>query len=300
MVTHILITDPISCTAHYLIPTLLENEDYQLHLLVDRDMVFKVPHKNHPQVSLIEEAAVQSSDMDALIPELKYIIHLSPYLTEEDKQLFHQAAQHQLEKIIYFSTASLLNEHNELDPVIKKDGNALLQKMYQAYSDLKNQDFADKVYTIFPTLLLGGDQDRPDSPATRGLKTAIRHMTLLKYLTVDASFHYIHAHDLSIMAKHIMENDVKNHDFVAGNPLISAEETLHIMCRTYHQKRGFKMDITQGIQKYLPVLLPGKLSRWDVHCLKKRHFWHQVTSPASFGLETPFKYFEKCLPPPMK
>ena len=79
-----------------------------------------------------------------------------------------------LEKIIYFSTASILNKQCELMRESLTYGTEYIQTKYKCFERLKESSFAEKTFAVFPTLVFGGTINKrskyPASYLTSGLK----------------------------------------------------------------------------------------------------------------------------------
>ena len=79
-----------------------------------------------------------------------------------------------LEKIIYFSTASILDTQTKLMRESMIYGTEYIQTKYECLQRLRESIFAEKTFAVFPTLVFGGNLGKkskyPVSYLTSGLK----------------------------------------------------------------------------------------------------------------------------------
>jgi len=106
---------------------------------------------------------------------------------------------------------------------------------------------------------------------------------LLRFISLDVSFHFIHAADIAKVVEHLLTHDVKERDLVLGNQLITADQFITQLCQQMNKKIYFHFKISPVLVK---ALFGHKMPAWDRYCLEKRHFAYQVVNPASFGLQT--------------
>jgi nucleoside-diphosphate-sugar epimerase len=149
---------------------------------------------------------------------------------------------------------------------------------------MKELPIQPKVVTFFPTWILGGDATHPYSHATQGILDMRRWLWLIRFFTVDARFHFIHARDIAAMTKYALENKTDRNDYVLGNPPLSASEFLKSACQFFGKKVYFQIPISLPLVKFLALITGRKLHPWDLYCFDRRYFVYQTVNPKSFGL----------------
>jgi len=115
-----------------------------------------------------------------------------------------------LEKIIYFSTASILDTKTELMRESLIYGTEYIQTKYECFQRLRESSFAEKTFTVFPTLVFGGTLGKkskyPVSYLTSGLKEIGKWLWLARFLKLDSKFHFIHAKDIAQICGFLIKN----------------------------------------------------------------------------------------------
>ena len=116
-------------------------------------------------------------------------------------RLLGMLEKNKLEKIIYFSTASILNKKCELMRESLTYGTEYIQTKYKCFERLKDSSFSEKTFVVFPTLVFGGTLNKrskyPVSYLTSGLKEINKWLWLARFLKLESKFHFIHANDIA-------------------------------------------------------------------------------------------------------
>ena len=84
-------------------------------------------------------------------PKRAYEVNIKAF-----EELLGMLENNKLEKIIYFSTASILNKHCEAMRESLTYGTEYIQTKYECFVRLKESSFAEKTFAVFPTLVFGG------------------------------------------------------------------------------------------------------------------------------------------------
>jgi len=115
-----------------------------------------------------------------------------------------------LEKIIYFSTASILDTQTELMRESLIYGTEYIQTKYECFQRLRESSFAEKTFAVFPTLVFGGNLGKkskyPLSYLTSGLREIGKWLWLARFLKLDSKFHFIHANDFAQICGFLIKN----------------------------------------------------------------------------------------------
>ena len=201
-----------------------------------------------------------------------------------------------LEKIIYFSTASILDTQTELMRESLIYGTEYIQTKYECFKRLRESTFAEKTFAVFPTLVFGGTLEEkskyPVSYLTSGLKEINRWLWLARFLKIDSKFHFIHANDIAQICGFLINNHKKLQyrgfkKFVLGQRHISIDNAINILLKRNKMKRYFALPMTKRILKILLRILPIQATPWDIFSIKKYDFNHvPITNPETFNLKS--------------
>jgi len=223
-------------------------------------------------------------------PKRAYEVNVAAF-----EKLLGLLKSNRLEKIIYFSTASILDEKTELMRESLIYGTEYIQTKYQCYENLRKSSFAKKSVVIFPTLVFGGtlkgNSRYPVSYLTEGLKQAKNWLWIARFLRIDAKFHFIHAKDIAQICGFIIKStDKRDYGFkkyVLGQKFITIDEAILTLLNYYGIKRYFALKVNKPIIKFLLKVLPIKTTNWDNFSINKYNFNHKpIANPESFGLKS--------------
>jgi hypothetical protein len=221
------------------------------------------------------------------------------------KELLRLTNPANLEQVIYFSTASILDRQLQLLPEAEAYGTEYIQTKAQCLRQLEEHPLAAKIVAVFPTLVFGGKLgpagqankgDRhPTSYLTAGLLEAVKFLWLAKWLRADASFHFIHAADIAKVCSHLATTPHQaNREpgqgplrrLVLGQKAVTVNGTVASLCRW----RGgwyppIAVDLRGWLINGLIKLLRIEITPWDLFSIQQRHFIHDpVSPPERFGL----------------
>ncbi|MDD5383213.1 MAG: NAD(P)-dependent oxidoreductase [Candidatus Margulisbacteria bacterium] len=298
MKSKVFITGITGCVGHYLFDLLASNPDYQLYLLA------RQPQKMMRSLSgstVIQDGMSNIGKYADLLKDMDHVVHVAAGWGETEAnydhtiELFNLLDPHKCQKVIYFSTASILDNSNQLVEKVGQIGTSYIKGKYLCYKKLPQLKIYDRLITLFPTWVLGGDKSHPYSHAMLGIEGAVKWLRLLRFLTVDLSFHFIHARDIAQIAAYLLRTEIKGKEFVLGQPLITADRLIGEMCDHYHLRRYFRVKLDPLWVKTLAPLFGKKLSDWDLYSLAKKNFSYNVVGPESFGLKSEFKTIKDVL-----
>ena len=186
----IFITGASGCVGHYVVEQLLENPKLELHLMVRDPDRLRFDYKSEPRIVVHEGNMEYIEILENVISEMDYLIHIatdwsnSDYAiklnVEKTHQLFNFCSD-KCKRIIYFSTASILGPDNQLNKDVEEFGTFYVKSKYYAYQKLSECRLYDRIYTLFPTLVFGGDKHHPFSHISSGLVPNKHYLSFLKY-----------------------------------------------------------------------------------------------------------------------
>ncbi len=296
----IFITGGSGCIGHYIAEKLINNTEHELFFLVRNPAKVQFNLEARSRVHLLTGNLNQISDFSDLLQTIEVAILAATIWggTEEtfrinvDKtlELLDLLDSQTCQQIIYFSTASILNYHHQLLPEAGEIGTDYIRSKYQCYSQIKAHPLASKLTIVFPTLVLGGDENKPDSHISAGLPEVTKWINLARWLKADGSFHFIHAKDIATTINYLIHNPSQNEttrELVLGSPKITANQLIETLCQYFKKPIYFRIPLSLTLANFLIIIFRIQMADWDRFCLQYRHFSHEnPVNPKTFGLET--------------
>ncbi len=226
--------------------------------------------------------------------EMDYVIHLAtpwggddliPINVNATQQLWDLLNPQKIKKILYFSTASILGDHNRVTDLAETRGTLYIRSKYQSYHLNKKHPLKDKIHTLYPTWIFGGDAHHPYSHAAMGLKDLAKILQILRYFQIDFKFHFIHAADIAQVVSYTLGNAMPR-EIILGQPVLTLNEFVKKAQIYFKIPRRLRLPIPGLILRGIGKLLGGRLSDWDHYCLEYRHFVYDTTYPEKLGLKS--------------
>lgn len=301
MKKRVFITGISGCVGHYLFDELANDPTYELNLLVRHPEKLRFNYQAYQNISLIYDDLKNIREHADLIRQMDVVIHLAAewgsYAGNYDYTLglFDLLDPQQCQKVLYFSTASILGPDNLPVREAGRLGTPYVRAKYDVYRKLPDLKIYPRVVTLFPTWVLGGDIHHPYSHASEGMLALRKWLWLIRFFTVDATFHFIHARDIARIAKYLLKNESPGKDLVLGNTPLSASRFLKEACQFFNQRVYFQVPITPPLVKALAFLTGRRLQSWDLYCFERRHFIHQTVNAESFGSSSELQSVEQVL-----
>lgn len=292
----VFITGASGCVGHYVLSHLSTFADVHCYALI-RDPA-KVSGTWDPQrVTILRGDLQHIAQHQDLLRRMDVIIHIATAWGGDDLawavnvthtlELLSLLDPQRCQRIFYFSTASLLDAQEQPIPVAGQAGTGYIRSKYEMLIQLKNGTvpLADRVITLYPTLLFGGDPGSPYSHITSGIPQIVPWLNLARFLRLDASFHFIHAADIAQILGHFLRHPAPPPQVILGNPPLTFDQALEICCAYVGKPIWFRLPVPIQFLRRLSFLFPVHLSAWDDYCLQHRHFvYPSAVNAASFGL----------------
>lgn len=294
----IFITGITGCVGNYIADLILSDPENKLFLLVNSPQNLSFDPLKYPNVRIINDDMRNIKRHADILKEMDQVVHLaagwgiSEINYECTVDLFNALDPARIKKIIYFSTASILGPDNKVNDKVGEIGTSYIKGKYDCHKKLPGLPVYDKIVTLFPTWVLGGDKGHRYSHAMEGLLGARKWLWLLRFLSIDFEFHFIHAKDIALMVKYLLENDITERELVLGNDPVTADQIIQEICDFYRVRRYFKIRISPKLIKYLAG---SRISDWDKYCLEQKHFVYKVSNPQTFGVPAEFPTITKIL-----
>ena len=314
-IKNILITGSNGCVGQYLIDWFLKNTRFRIYLMVRDEIKLPISIQKNKRINLLVCDIRECSIFSKEISQINFLIHTATAWgdpkrayevnIEAFEELLGMLEKNKLEKIIYFSTASILNEDTELMREALTYGTEYIQTKYKCFERLRQSAFAKKTFAVFPTLVFGGTLNKgskyPVSYLTRGLKEINKWLWLARFLKVNSKFHFIHAYDIAQICGFLIKNYKKDtytgfHKFVLGQKFISINDAVDILLKRSRMHRYFSIPLTKKILNILIRVLPIQTTPWDTFSIKKYNFNHApITNPETFNLKSYAKSLQDVL-----
>ena len=303
---NLLITGSNGCVGQYLIDWFLRNTQFRIYLMVrDKNKLPRSIQTNKRIILLVCDIR-ESNRFRKEISKVNFLVHTATAWGDPKRayevnvkafeELIGMLDKNKLEKIIYFSTASILDEKTELMRESLTYGTEYIQTKYQCFKRLQDSPFAEKTFAVFPTLVFGGTLNKksrfPISYLTSGLKEINKWLWLARFLKLNSKFHFIHANDIAQICGFLIKNYKKDvykgfKKFVLGQNFLSIDDAINILLKRNKMNRYFSITLTRKIIKILLKVLPIKTTPWDSFSIKKYDFNHSpITNPETFNLKS--------------
>ena len=312
---NLLITGSNGCVGQYLVDWFLKNTRFKLYLMVRDKNKLPMPIQVNKRIKLLVCDIREADKFKKEISQVNFLVHTATAWGDPQRayevnikafeELIGMLNKKKLEKIIYFSTASILDEKIELMRESLTYGTEYIQTKYKCFKRLKESSLAEKTFAIFPTLVFGGTLNKksryPVSYLTGGLKEINKWLWLARFLKLDSKFHFIHANDIAQICGFLINNYQKVEykgfrKFVLGQKFISIDDAINILLKKNKMNRYFSIPLTKKIIKILLRVLPIQTTPWDTFSIKKYDFNHYpITNPETFNLKSHAKSLKDIL-----
>jgi nucleoside-diphosphate-sugar epimerase len=294
----IFMTGASGCIGHYIAETLIQETEHELFLLVRNPDKLRFDDRARPGITVlkgdmhqIERHTELLKSMDVAIlaatawggAQETYDVNVLKTL-----RLMSLLDRDRCEQVIYFSTASILDRQDQLLKEAGQLGTDYISSKYTCFQQLAKLAIAPKVTTLFPTLVLGGDEHKPYSHLTSGIPEVVKWINLIRFLKADGSFHFIHGRDIAQVVYHLVEHpptaDQPRH-LVLGNDRVTVNEAVETVCHYLGKKIHFRIPLSPVLADILIAVFRIQMAAWDRFCVKYRHFTYKnVVNPATFDL----------------
>jgi nucleoside-diphosphate-sugar epimerase len=299
----VFITGSSGCVGHYVVEECLKRPDLELYLLV-RDPA-KLLFKMDPRIHILQGDLESIHLHKDVLNTMDLMIHLATAWGDSEEatrlnrdktlEMLSYCDPNRLQKIVYFSTASILGPNNQVIPEAETFGTGYVRSKYRAYHALRNSTWSDKIVTVFPTLVFGGDETHPYSHISSGLKPSLKWAKLLRFFYMDSHFHFLHSRDIAAVSVYALFNDVPSQDVALGNPVMRGKDVIQTICRVFDIPMYFRIKIAPWFLMGLAKLFRIRLAPWDRFCINSPHFRYTTVNPTTFGLPTTFPTLDSVL-----
>ncbi|MBW4660085.1 MAG: NAD(P)-dependent oxidoreductase [Drouetiella hepatica Uher 2000/2452] len=298
MSKRIFVTGASGCIGHYLADLLIQKTDHELFFLVRNPAKLKFDYNSRPGVTIIQGDLREIERVGRLLKTIDHAVLTATawggaeetYDTNVTKtiRLLNLLDPAVCQQVIYFSTASILDRHHQPLKQAGEIGTDYIQSKFQCHEQLGKLAIAPHVITLFPTLVFGGDAQKPYSHISAGIKDIVKLVPLIRFFRAEGSFHFLHAQDIAQVVSYLIEHPIQKdepHELVLGNPPLTVNQTIEEICAYLKQRIYFRIPLSLQLADVFIKLFRVQMAEWDRFCLSDPHFTYQhPISPASFGL----------------
>ncbi len=295
----IFITGGSGCVGHYLAEMLIQKTEHELFFLIRNPHKLKFNFQSRPGVHLIPGTLQDTTPYIELLPSMNSAILLATQWGGEDTFKVNltgnlslmQALNPQIcEQVIYFSTASILDQNLQLLPQAKTLGTEYIRSKFMCYEQLPTLPIYHRLTVVFPTLIFGGDKDKPPTHISTGLDQLPRYLRWVRWVRADGCFHFIHAQDIAqILLYYLAHPPQEFRQFVLGNEVIWLNDAVQELCDYFGVRiPPWRLNLTPRRVAFLMRVarwLGAQFIPWDDFCAEYRYFCYEpVVHPSRLGL----------------
>ncbi|MBD2410110.1 epimerase [Nostoc calcicola FACHB-389] len=293
----ILVTGASGCIGHYLTEALIQETDYEVFLLVRNPSKLQVDTQVRPGINVLQGDMQNISQFADLLSTIDTAVLTATAWGGEQTfdinvnktiELMKLLDPDKCQQVIYFSTASVLDNHNQPLKEAGEIGTDYIRSKYECLHQKEKLEIAPKITTVFPTIVLGGDTNKPYSAVSSGIREVTKYINLIRFLDADGSFHFIHGRDIATVVRHLIDCPPENNQsrrFVLGQAKLTANQAIEEVCAYLSKKIYFRIPVSITLANLIIVLFRIRMAAWDRFCMNYRHFTYEnAINPSSFGL----------------
>lgn len=294
----IFVTGASGCIGHYIADALIHQTSHDLFFFVRDPQKLKFDYSARPGITIIQGNMQEVERVGRLLKTIDCAILAATswggaqetYDTNVTKtiRLMNLLDPSVCEQVLYFSTASILDRQNQPLREAGELGTDYIKSKYLCHQQLSKLAIAPQITTLFPTLVFGGDAQKPYSHLSAGFRDVIRWINLIRFLKADAGFHYLHAQDIAQVVVHLVDvppEPNSSRELVLGNAALTVDRAVEEVCAYLKKRIYFRIPLSVQLANLIIKVFRIQMAEWDRFCLNYRHFTYQnPVSPATFDL----------------
>ena len=307
----IFITGGTGCIGHYIVEEALRSFPHsELHLLCRDKTRLRADLEKKEAVHCHIGSMETINDLSDILAQMDALIHIATPWGDEEKtvdinvtqaiSLLNNLDPNRIQKIIFFSSASILKPGNQLSDEANQYGTPYIRSKYLIYQETKKHPLSKKIITVFPTLVFGGDDTHPYSHISEGLQHASSYISYLRFLNFSLKFHFCHGADIASVTCGLLDGQQTQGDFVIGGDVMTAKQTIQLLAKSLKKRLYFQLYIPTSIIFLITKILRLQLHPWDKHCIKNPIFEYTTTTPKSLNRKYHYPSFEAIVKPYLK
>ena len=307
MKTTIFVTGATGCIGHYVLDELHKSfPDAQVHALVRDQGRFKGDIGRWPNLICHPGSMDDIGQYKAVLQTCDHVIHIATVWgydlavnlrinRDRTMEMLNYLDPERVKKIIYFSTASILTKGNVVSPAARSEGTPYIQSKLAGYEAIKASKWANKVVTLFPTMVLGGDKSAPYSHISQGVLDIRRYLWWARWVKLHGAFHFLHAEDIAKMVTIGIQRDDIPHDMVIGVNRQTFNATILAICKHLKKTPWIQLSIPAWLIRVMVWALGSRVESWGAHCAKHPYFEYDTHAPTDFGVPIRYPTFQSVL-----
>jgi nucleoside-diphosphate-sugar epimerase len=293
----ILVTGASGCVGHYISETLIQDTDYELFLLVRDPNKLQVDTQARPGVHIIQADMLEIAKFNDLLQTIDIAVLTATAWggtgtfdinVIKTLELLNLLDTEKCQQVIYFSTASVLDSDNQPLKEAGEMGTDYIRSKYDCLQRMKKLAIYPKVTTVYPTLVVGGEEKKPYSHLTSGIPEVTKWVDLIRFLKADGSFHFIHAKDIASVVRYLISHppgENESRSLVLGQQQLTANQAIEQICAYLGRKVSFRIPLSTNLANILISVFKIQMAAWDRFCMNYRHFTYKnVVNPGNLGL----------------
>jgi len=293
----ILVTGASGCVGHYLSEALIKETNHELYLLVRNPNKLQVDTQARPGITVLQGDMQEISLFADLLKTIDTAVltatawggdNTFEINVNKTLELMSLLDSDRCEQVIYFSTASVLGRDEQPLKEAGEIGIDYVRSKYDCLHKVPKLAIAPKVTTVFPTLVLGGETDKPYSHISPGISEVTKYIDLIRFLQVDGSFHFIHGRDIATVVRYLIDNPPKENQsrkLVLGQAQLTANQAIEDVCAYLGKKIIFRIPLSLSLANVIIAVFRIQMDAWSRFCMNYRHFiYKNAINPATFGL----------------
>jgi nucleoside-diphosphate-sugar epimerase len=287
----------VGCVGHYLSEALIKETNHELYLLVRNPNKLQVDTQARPGITVLQGDMQEISLFADLLKTIDTAVltatawggdNTFEINVNKTLELMSLLDSDRCEQVIYFSTASVLGRDEQPLKEAGEIGIDYVRSKYDCLHKVPKLDIAPKVTTVFPTLVLGGETDKPYSHISPGISEVTKYIDLIRFLQVDGSFHFIHGRDIATVVRYLIDNPPKENQsrkLVLGQAQLTANQAIEDVCAYLGKKIIFRIPLSLSLANVIIAVFRIQMDAWSRFCMNYRHFiYKNAINPATFGL----------------
>jgi len=295
----ILITGASGCIGHYIVETLIQETQHELFLVVRNLNKLKFDYQTRPGITLLQADLREIEQFQDLLQTIncavlvatawggpQAVLEVNVHATLRLLNLLNLST---CQQVLYFSTASILGRDGQPLKEAGEIGIDYIRSKYICLQQLSQLGIAPKITTLFPTFVLGGDEQKPYSHLSKGLPEVLSWIGLIRFLKAEGSFHFIHAQDIAQVVRYLIEQPrgLLPQKLVLGNQRVTLNQCIEEFCAYLNKRVYWRVNLSPWLANFFIQIFQIQMATWDRFCINYRHFSYQnPISPATFGLPT--------------
>ncbi len=293
----ILVTGASGCIGHYLSEALIQETEHELYLLVRNPNKLQLDTQSRPGITVLQGDMGQIGQFADLLKTIDSAVLAATSWGGQDLfdtnvsktiELLDLLDPTKCQQVIYFSTASLLDRHSQLLKEAGELGTDYIRSKYECLCQLSRLAIAPQTTILFPTLVMGGDAQKPSSHLSSGLPEFVKWMGLIRFFKADGSFHFIHGRDIAQVVRHLIDHPPQGkgpRHFVLGQEPLTLNQAVAEFCAYLEKKIYFRIPLSMSLANFLIVVFRLQMAAWDRFCMRYRHFTYEnPVNPATLEL----------------